>query len=129
MQYNAVFAVGHYNQALDLAEEINEEDFVIAKLQYSLGIALKNDGEIQGADSSRLAFVYFFINEISLYEWLFPPNHWSLAFFKKLTEIPQNWWLKKYVKSKWVKLNLVAIINECKQMRAWNCLKIVLMGK
>ena len=29
---------------------------------------------------------------------------------------------KKYVKSKCVKLNLVAIFNECKQIRAWNCL-------
>ena len=31
---------------------------------------------------------------------------------------------KKYVKSKCVKLNLVAIFNECKQIRAWNSLDI-----
>ena len=49
MQERAVFAVGHYNQALELAEEINEDDIIIAKLQNSLGIALKNDGEIQQA--------------------------------------------------------------------------------
>ena len=42
------------------------------------------------------------------------------VFSKKLTEIMQNGWLKKSLKC--VKLNLVAIFNECKQMRAWSCL-------
>ena len=67
-------------------------------------------------------FTLYYKTKFRYMSVFFPPNHWSLAFCqKKLTEIPQNWSLKKSVKSKCVKLNLVAIFNECKQ-RTWNCM-------
>ena len=62
--------------------------------------------------------LFIFRCKTTLYEWLFSAKVLGFGVLsKKLTEIPQNWWLKNYVKLKCVKLNFVTLlenVNKCK---------------